>query len=158
MTRLPASERATPWHGAQGATARSLVVIDFGWHFTIVVEVLYSESIRQIADRIPDHLPLTETDNPAALKWLNKNDEIGMPTAKASSLTPPPKPVSSVSPERSRSNSRPKEYESTRSPQDASKPPKSAATTPTPNGKHRMNASRSATPAPSKTSPKPSPT
>jgi hypothetical protein len=28
-----------------------------------------------------DHLLLTETDNPGALKWLNKNDEIGMPTA-----------------------------------------------------------------------------
>jgi Tat protein secretion system quality control protein TatD with DNase activity len=28
-----------------------------------------------------DHLLLTETDNPDALKWLNKNDKIGMPTA-----------------------------------------------------------------------------
>jgi len=155
---LPASERATPWHGAQGATARSLVVIDFGWHFTIVVEVLYSESIRQIADRIPDHLPLTETDNPAALKWLNKNDEIGMPTAKASSLTPPPKPVSSVSPAPSPSSSRPPASESMRSHQDELKQPKSAASTRKRNGRLRTNASRSATPAPSKTSPKPSPT
>ena len=24
---------------------------------------------------------LTETNNPSALKWLNKNDEVGMPTA-----------------------------------------------------------------------------
>jgi len=30
---------------------------------------------------VPDRLLLTETDNPGALKWLNKNDEIGMPTA-----------------------------------------------------------------------------
>jgi Tat protein secretion system quality control protein TatD with DNase activity len=28
-----------------------------------------------------DHLLLSETDNPDALKWLNKNDKIGMPTA-----------------------------------------------------------------------------
>lgn len=30
---------------------------------------------------MPDHLLLTETDNPGALRWLKKNDEIGMPTA-----------------------------------------------------------------------------
>jgi TatD DNase family protein len=56
-------------------------MIDFGCYFTIGVEVQYSDHIKAIAKLIPDHLLLTETDNPGALKWLNKNDEIGMPTA-----------------------------------------------------------------------------
>ena len=56
-------------------------MIDFGCYFTIGVEVHYSEHIKAIAKLIPDHLLLTETDNPGALKWLNKNDEIGMPMA-----------------------------------------------------------------------------
>ena len=30
---------------------------------------------------MPDQLLLTETDNPGALRWLKKNDEVGMPTA-----------------------------------------------------------------------------
>jgi TatD DNase family protein len=45
------------------------------------VEVLYSDYIKAIAKAVPDHLLLTETDNPGALKWLKKNDEIGMPRA-----------------------------------------------------------------------------
>jgi TatD DNase family protein len=56
-------------------------MIDFGCYFTIGVEVLYSDYIKEIARTIPDHLLLTETDNPGALRWLKKNDEIGMPTA-----------------------------------------------------------------------------
>jgi TatD DNase family protein len=56
-------------------------MIDFGCYFTIGVEVHHSDHIKEIAKLIPDHLLLTETDNPGALKWLNKNDEIGMPTA-----------------------------------------------------------------------------
>ena len=56
-------------------------MIDFGCYFTIGVEVLYSDYIKEIAKAVPDHLLLTETDNPGALKWLKKNDEIGMPTA-----------------------------------------------------------------------------
>ena len=56
-------------------------MIDFGCYFTIGVEVHYSDHIKAIAKLIPDHLLLTETDNPGALKWLKKNDEIGMPTA-----------------------------------------------------------------------------
>ena len=56
-------------------------MIDFGCYFTIGVEVLYSDYIKSIAKAVPDHLLLTETDNPGALKWLKKNDEIGMPTA-----------------------------------------------------------------------------
>jgi len=56
-------------------------MIDFGCYFTIGVEVLYSDYIRRIAKAVPDHLLLTETDNPGALRWLKKNDEIGMPMA-----------------------------------------------------------------------------
>ena len=56
-------------------------MIDFGCYFTIGVEVLYSDYIKEIAKAVPDHLLLTETDNPGALKWLKKNDEIGMPVA-----------------------------------------------------------------------------
>ncbi|MGH7796529.1 MAG: TatD family hydrolase [Candidatus Binatia bacterium] len=56
-------------------------MIDFGCYFTIGVEVLYSDYIKEIAKAVPDHLLLTETDNPGALKWLKKNDEVGMPTA-----------------------------------------------------------------------------
>jgi TatD DNase family protein len=54
-------------------------MIDFGCYFTIGVEVLYSDHIKAIANAIPDHLLLTETDNPGALKWLKQNDEVGMP-------------------------------------------------------------------------------
>jgi TatD DNase family protein len=56
-------------------------MIDFGCYFTIGVEVLYSDYIKEIAKAVPDHLLLTETDNPGALEWLKKNDEVGMPTA-----------------------------------------------------------------------------
>ena len=56
-------------------------MIDFGCYFTIGVEVLYSDYIKEIAKAVPDHLLITETDNPGALKWLKKNDEVGMPAA-----------------------------------------------------------------------------
>ena len=56
-------------------------MIDYGCFFTIGVEVLYSDYIKAIAKEIPDHLLLTETDNPGALRWLKKNDQVGMPTA-----------------------------------------------------------------------------
>ena len=56
-------------------------MIDFGCYFTIGVEVLYSDYIKQIAKSVPDHLLLTETDNPGALKWLKKDDAVGMPVA-----------------------------------------------------------------------------
>ena len=56
-------------------------MIDYGCYFTIGVEVLYSDYIKVIAKAVPDHLLLTETDNPGALRWLKKNDEVGMPTA-----------------------------------------------------------------------------
>ncbi|HWO43679.1 MAG TPA: TatD family hydrolase [Candidatus Eisenbacteria bacterium] len=43
---------------------------EFGAYFTVGVEVLFSDSIKTIAREIPDHLLLTETDNPGGLKWL----------------------------------------------------------------------------------------
>jgi TatD DNase family protein len=68
-------------HWYSGPLEILLAMIDFGCYFTIGVEVHYSDHIKKIAKLIPDHLLLTETDNPGALKWLKKNDEIGMPTA-----------------------------------------------------------------------------
>lgn len=53
----------------------------FGCWFTVGVEVLYSDYIREIAGAVPDPLLLTETDNPGALRWLKKTDEVGMPAA-----------------------------------------------------------------------------
>jgi TatD DNase family protein len=54
-------------------------MIQFGCCFTIGVEVHDSKHIKAIAEEIPDHLLLTETDNPGGLKWLK--GETGMPTA-----------------------------------------------------------------------------
>jgi TatD DNase family protein len=67
------------WYSGPMDVLRAM--IDYGCYFTIGVEVLYSDYIKEIAKAIPDHLLLTETDNPGALKWLKNNDEIGMPTA-----------------------------------------------------------------------------
>jgi TatD DNase family protein len=52
-------------------------LIEFGAYFTVGVEVSYSETIQTIAREIPDHLLLTETDNPGGLKWLK--NIVGMP-------------------------------------------------------------------------------
>ena len=52
-------------------------MIQFGACFTVGVEIMYSDTIRAIAREIPDHLLLTETDNPGGLKWLN--GIVGMP-------------------------------------------------------------------------------
>src|SRR5215468_12112481 len=52
-------------------------LIEFGAYFTVGVEVSYSETIQAIAREVPDHLLLTETDNPGGLKWLK--EIIGMP-------------------------------------------------------------------------------
>ena len=53
-------------------------LVQFGAYFTIGVEVLYSETIKVIAQQIPDGLLLTETDNPGGLKWLK--GVMGMPS------------------------------------------------------------------------------
>jgi len=66
------------WYSGPMDVLRAM--IDFGCYFTIGVEVLYSDYIKEIAKAIPDRLLLTETDNPGALRWLKKNDKIGMPT------------------------------------------------------------------------------
>jgi len=50
---------------------------EFGCYFTIGVEVRFSDYIKSIAQAVPEHLLLTETDNPGGLKWLS--GEIGMP-------------------------------------------------------------------------------
>lgn len=52
-------------------------MIQFGAYFTVSVEVNYSDSIQAIAKEIPNHLLLTETDNPGGLKWLK--GVVGMP-------------------------------------------------------------------------------
>ncbi len=67
------------WYSGPMDVLRAMV--DYGCYFTIGVEVLYSDYIKEIGRTIPDHLLLTETDNPGALRWLKKNDEIGMPVA-----------------------------------------------------------------------------
>jgi TatD DNase family protein len=67
------------WYSGPMDVLRAM--IEYGCYFTIGVEVLYSDYIKQIAKAVPDHLLLTETDNPGALRWLKKNDEVGMPTA-----------------------------------------------------------------------------
>jgi TatD DNase family protein len=56
-------------------------MVQFGCFFTIGVEVHFSDYIKGIAKAVPDHLLLTETDNPGAIRWLKKTDEVGMPTA-----------------------------------------------------------------------------
>jgi TatD DNase family protein len=45
-------------------------LIDSGAYFTIGVEVLDSEQIRNIAQRVPMERLLTETDNPGGLMWV----------------------------------------------------------------------------------------
>ena len=67
------------WYSGPRDILRAM--IDFGCYFTIGVEVLYSDYIKEIAKAVPDQLLLTETDNPGALRWLKKNDEVGMPAA-----------------------------------------------------------------------------
>ena len=54
-------------------------MIAAGIYFTIGVEVLFSASIREIAELVPIERILTETDNPGGLKWLNGSP--GMPKA-----------------------------------------------------------------------------
>jgi TatD DNase family protein len=49
----------------------------YGCYFTVGVEAHFSDQIKAIAKEIPDHLLLTETDNPGGLKWLT--GATGMP-------------------------------------------------------------------------------
>jgi TatD DNase family protein len=63
------------WYSGPMDILRALV--QFGAYFTVGVEVSCSNTIQAIAREIPDHLLLTETDNPGGLQWLNGT--IGMP-------------------------------------------------------------------------------
>jgi TatD DNase family protein len=63
------------WYSGPLDILRALV--QFGAYFTVGVEVPYSDAIQAIAKNIPDHLLLTETDNPGGLKWLK--GVVGMP-------------------------------------------------------------------------------
>jgi TatD DNase family protein len=63
------------WYSGPMDILRAL--IQFGAYFTVGVEVSYSDTIQAIAREIPDHLLLTETDNPGGLKWLK--GVVGMP-------------------------------------------------------------------------------
>jgi TatD DNase family protein len=79
LEKYDAKRAIIHWYSGPMDILRAM--IDFGCYFTIGVEVLYSDYIKEIAKAVPDHLLLTETDNPGALRWLKKNDEVGMPTA-----------------------------------------------------------------------------
>lgn len=52
-------------------------MIELGCMFTVGVEILYSDHIRQIARMIPSAQLITETDNPGGLRWVT--DETGYP-------------------------------------------------------------------------------
>jgi TatD DNase family protein len=52
-------------------------MIEAGHLLTVGVEVLYSQRVREIAAGIPDHLLLTETDNPGGQRWLT--GDVGLP-------------------------------------------------------------------------------
>jgi TatD DNase family protein len=52
-------------------------LVDYGAYFTVGVEILTAEKIRQIARAVPLWQILTETDNPGGLQWLNGT--MGMP-------------------------------------------------------------------------------
>lgn len=63
------------WYSGPLDILRALA--DYGTYFTLGVEILTSEEIRQIARAVPLRQLLTETDNPGGLKWLNGT--LGMP-------------------------------------------------------------------------------
>ncbi len=65
------------WYSGPLDIFRALV--EYGAFFTIGVEVLHSEHIREIARELPADRLLTETDNPGGLKWLKGIP--GMPRA-----------------------------------------------------------------------------
>jgi TatD DNase family protein len=78
LEKYDAKRAIIHWYSGPMDILRAM--IEFGCYFTIGVEVLYSDYIKEIAKAVPDRLLLTETDNPGALRWLKKNDEVGMPT------------------------------------------------------------------------------
>src|SRR5215470_17626678 len=75
LERYDVKRAIVHWYSGPLDMLREL--IDFGAYFTVGVEVAFSETIKAIAREIPNHLLLTETDNPGGLKWLK--GAIGMP-------------------------------------------------------------------------------
>jgi len=65
------------WYSGPVDILRAMIAA--GFYFTIGVEVLFSDTIKEIARLIPLDQMLTETDNPGGLKWLNGSP--GMPNA-----------------------------------------------------------------------------
>jgi TatD DNase family protein len=65
------------WYSGPMDILRELIA--YGAFFTIGVEVHFSDHIKAIAQGVPDHLLLTETDNPGGLQWLK--GELGKPKA-----------------------------------------------------------------------------
>ena len=53
-------------------------LINYGSYFTIGVEILYSDHIRELTRQLPINQLLTETDNPGGYRWLA--GDIGMPS------------------------------------------------------------------------------
>jgi len=66
-------------HWFSGPADAFEALIDIGCYFTVGVEVLSSEQIRDIARMIPLDRLLTETDNPGAVMWSKNTDDEGMP-------------------------------------------------------------------------------
>ena len=75
LERYDVQRAIVHWYSGPMDILRPLV--QFGAYLTVGVEVLYSDAIKAIAKQIPDHLLLTETDNPGGLKWLR--GAVGMP-------------------------------------------------------------------------------
>ena len=63
------------WYSGPMDILRALA--DFGAYFTVGVEILFSEQIREISRAVPLERLLSESDNPGGLKWLNGT--VGMP-------------------------------------------------------------------------------
>lgn len=57
-------------HWYSGPVDELAAMVAAGYFFTVGVEVLVSDRIRQIAAEIPDDRILTETDNPGGWPWL----------------------------------------------------------------------------------------
>lgn len=68
-------------HWYSGPPDSFQTLLDLGCYFTVGVEVLRSEKIREIAAAIPLDRLLTETDNPSGLTWIT--GERGMPVQVA---------------------------------------------------------------------------
>lgn len=76
LERYQTDRAIVHWYSGPFDILKSLA--DRGTYFTIGVEVLRSKRIQALAKAIPEHLLLTETDNPGGQQWLN--GEFGMPS------------------------------------------------------------------------------